>query len=264
MKRSLSKICFVFFLLWNHDAVARDIVLLEKNDKPKSEREAFLVLPGFGTVLHNTKSQRTNFKNQGFDVYIPDYISRKSMQQCTENVTEFYAKHEMSQYKKVHVLAYIIGSWTLNSWLQGENPPQNIETILYDRSPMQEMVPAILVDENPFLSRLLFGKLIKELALTPYKAIENDGRKIGLIMECKATNIVHKKRKSLAKYPQVQWSVESRGQNVDDHIFLFIDHDDMYTSVFLIAPSVFYFIRNGVFPTIGSKEKCEKDPYEEH
>jgi hypothetical protein len=263
MKKSLSKLKWVCILLLSLDSSARDIVLIEKSDKPKSEREAFLVLPGFGTVLHNTKNQRAHFKNQGYDVYIPDYISRKTLNKCAENVAEFYNKHELSQYKKVHVLAYIIGSWTLNNWLQSENPPRNIETIIYDRSPMQEMVPAILVEENPLLSRLLFGKLIKELSVTPYTAIENDQKRIGMLMECKATNIMRKKRKSLSNYPEVQWSVESRGQAVDDHIYLFIDHDDMYANVQLIAPSVFHFIRNGMFSADVLTEKCQQDPFEE-
>lgn len=262
MKKSLNNGLLMLLVLFSFESVARDIVLIEKdNPAPKNEREALLILPGFGTMMHNTKSQRENFKDKGYDLYIPDYISRKSMQKCADNVSKFYQKHRMDEYKKVHVLSYIIGSWTLNTILSSENPPSNIETIIYDRSPMQEMAPPILVDENPFLSRLLFGKLIKELATTPYQTIVNDARKVAVIMECKATKLMYKKRESLKNYPEVGWTVASRGQDVDDAVFLYINHDDMYTNVQLVAPAVFHFIQKGEFPMDAQKTKCTKDPF---
>ncbi len=246
-------------------ANARDIVLIEKsNPKPISEREAILILPGLGTFNHNTKSQKENFRDKGYDIFIPDYISRKSVSDCSKNVLEFYDKHELKKYKHVHVFSYIIGSWTINEILLSGNKPQNIVSIIYDRSPMQEMAPRILVDENKFFSKILFGKLIFELANTPYKSIENDELNIGILIECKATKLMNKKKKSLVNYDPISWKMESLNQNPDDFEFLYVSHDDMYTKLEIIAPSVFQFVKNGKFSEGSLRSHCEKEPFEDY
>lgn len=253
----------IFLFCFYVPASARDIVLLDKSNTASiTEKEAILILPGFGTIMHNSKSFKANFKNQGYDVYIPDYISRKSIAKCAENVAAFYSKYELHNYKKVHVLSYIIGSWTLNTLLVQKNAPSNISTILYDRSPMQEMAPIVLVNENAFLSRILFGKLIRELSQTPYPTLTKKDKNIGIIVECKATKLMYKKRKSLPNYIPINWSSAGFSQAYDDITRLYVDHDDMYTHLEWIASSVFYFIKNQKFTPESERENCSQDPFE--
>ncbi len=67
-------------------------------------------------------------------------------------------EHHLPQYKKLHVFSYIAGTWVLNIWLQ-QHPQNNITSIVYDRSPMQERVPFALVEDNSFLFKLFLVKL---------------------------------------------------------------------------------------------------------
>jgi len=250
------------FCFLNLQIISRDIVLIDKSDtRPVQEKEAILILPGFGTLYHNTKNQILNFKNQGFDVFIPDYISRKSIDQCAENVNDFILSHKLSSYKKVHIFAYIIGSWTINRWSEKYSLP-NVSSILYDRSPMQEKAPAVLVIDHPFLSKILFGKLIAELAVTDYPPLKNDSKNIGLLIEGKATKLMWKKRKSLNKVSPVSWEVKDLRQDYDDLLFLYVDHDDLYIKLENIAPEVLNFFRSGKFSSDSIKKWPQKDPFE--
>lgn len=264
MKKNSSKqgIILFVFMVFHGLAHARDVVLLD-NTLPaeKGQKEAILILPGFGTIMHNTKSQKEHFQNRGYDVYIPDYISRKSIAKSVENIKQFYAKHELERYKKVHVFSYIIGSWAINTWLVENDAPQNIRSVIYDRSPMQEKAPQILAYDHPLLSRLLFGKLIFELAETPYPPLPKNNRYIGILVECKATKLMWKKRKSLENYSEVLWETKDFGQTLDDIARLFIDHDDLYAHCEKFAPSVFYFIKNQQFPDGVERIACAEDPF---
>jgi len=273
MNRSVNLIQYIFsrhlkttlvalFSAFLFNAQARDIILMNKADTtPVAEREAILILPGFGTIFHNTKNQVANFKNQGFDVFIPDYISRKSLAKCTKNVDQFYKKHHLDRYKKVHVFSYIIGSWTINLWLK-QHPSSNITTIVYDRSPLQESVPKILVKTNPFLSRLIFGKLIRELSETPYEPFAADSINVGILIECKATKILWSKKAEFDKMPPLSFEKDSLHQPCTDYFYTFLSHDDLYTNLETASPEVLNFFRNGLFTAAASREKCARDPFE--
>ena len=252
----------LLFCVFVITAQARDIILINKADTtPVADREAILILPGFGTIFHNTKNQVANFKNQGFDVFIPDYISRKSLAKCTKNVDQFFTKHHLERYKKVHVFSYIIGSWTINLWLK-QHPSSNITTIVYDRSPLQESVPKILVKTNPFLSRMIFGKLIRELSETSYEPLTADSINVGILIECKATKILWSKKAEFDKMPSRSFEIDSLHQPCTDYFYTFLSHDDLYTNLETASPEVLNFFRNGQFTLAASREKCARDPFE--
>jgi hypothetical protein len=240
----------------------RHVVLIDKQNKlPVSEREAILILPGFGTIFHNTRNQVENFQNRGYDVFIPDYISRKSLQNCVKNLEAFITRYKLRDYKKLHVFSYIIGSWTINMWMS-QNPGTNIASVVYDRSPLQEKAPAILTRENPILSRLLFGKLIGELSDTPYPPLVVTNIPVGLMIECKATKIMWKKRRSLEKMEPVTWDKDALGQKSNDWLYIFLNHDDMYTSLEDAAPQVLFFFKARKFKENADREPCSRDPFE--
>jgi hypothetical protein len=257
------RLCMLLSLMFTfHLSISKDIILINKDNKiPITEREAIIILPGFGTIFHNTNNQVLNFKNKGYDVFIPDYISRKSLNNCVENLNTFIIKHKLASYKHVHILGYIIGSWTINQWGQSYSLP-NIKSIIYDRSPLQEKAPEILVKENSFIARILFGKVIRELSKTKYPSRINDSLNIGIIVECKATKLIWKKRKSLPKYAPVLWGNKDLNQDYDDIVYVYMNHDEMYTTLELVSMDIFHFFKNGLFLNQKDKGKIDRDYFE--
>lgn len=140
------------------------------------------------------------------------------------------------------MFAYILGAWTLNTYLEHNTLP-NLASIIYDRSPLQERVPGILVKSNPFLSRLVFGKLIAEIAHTPYKAHQQQNENIGILIECKATKVLWKKKKEYDLMPAPSFSVEKLNQLHSDYCYFFISHDELYTQLEKVSPSIFTFLK---------------------
>jgi hypothetical protein len=127
----------------NQSNFAQGRIFIESSSILKTEREAILILPGFGSKIFGTKKIAKFFKHKGYDIYIPKYISRKSVEKSVENVDRFISKHGLKDYKKLHIFSYIFGTWTINLWIN-KNGKCNISTIVFDRSPLQERAPAAL------------------------------------------------------------------------------------------------------------------------
>jgi len=98
---------FLFFFFAGHAGKERVFI---DNSKPLNEKEAILILPGFGSRVQGTKHIADFFFNKGYDVYIPDYIARKSINNCVNNLDKFIIKYKFKEYKKIHVFSYIVGS----------------------------------------------------------------------------------------------------------------------------------------------------------
>ncbi len=261
LSSNISLFLIVFCCFFQASLYSKDILIINKSNKaPIAEREAILILPGVGTIFHNTKNQRKNFSNTEYDVFIPDYISRKSLNQCVTNLDDFIKKNQLLSYNKIHVIGYILGSWTINLWIQ-KNPKSNVSTVIYDRSPLQEKAPAILVKQNPFLSKLLFGKLIRELSITPYPEIALDQIAVGILIECNATKIIWKKRKGLESLPKVSWDKKDLNQECRDFFYAFMNHDDMYTKIENVSAELFYFIKNHQFTKEAIRNYPNNDPF---
>ena len=142
-------------------AQKKDIFSIENNSIPISEKEAILILPGFGSKIHGVKHIKKFFTHKGYDLFIPHYIGRDSLQQCVITLNSFLESHHLLQYKKIHVLSYIAGSWVINLWIQ-QHPINNIASIIYDRSPLQERAPYVLVKDKPILIKFLAGNIMKQ------------------------------------------------------------------------------------------------------
>jgi hypothetical protein len=253
------KYIFILFILFIFNSVvAKDIVVKDTaNKSPVENREAILILPGFGTVFHSLKDQKKAFSNLGYDLFIPDYLSKKTMAECTNNVCEFIEKHHLEKYKKINVFAYIIGSWTINDILK-QKKLTNVSSIVYNRSPFQERAPIIAIEALPLISKILFGKVITELANTPYVGIENKEIKIGVLVEGKASKLIHNHKKRFDELgPVVDFN-----QSYDDLAYVFLDHDQMYTEFDITAPEVFIFIKTGKFSKRLSRTQLTRDPFE--
>lgn len=253
---------FIFILSYTFGA--RERIFITNDSLSKSEKEAILILPGFGSDIHGTKKQADFFFHQGYDVFIPDYIARQSIDKCVENVDQFITKHELLNYKKLHVFSYILGSWTLNTWIH-LHPLNNITTIIYDRSPLQERAPFALNQDIPFLIRLVAGKIIKDFAETPYPVITKNNINIGILIESKATKLVRKHKKSVLSLGPIVWSHDSLKQEHNDYFYTWLNHDDMYSRFDIIGNEIFYFIKNGVFTREARKAEYPEPfiPYQE-
>jgi hypothetical protein len=210
---------------------------------------------------HSAKEQINRFKNKGYDLFIPDYMSRKSLAKNAENFDKFHKKHKLGSYKKVHVFCYLVGGWTLNNYLS-VHKWENLSSIVYDRSPLQETIPGILVRENPIFSKILFGEMIKDFASTPYKSANLTGTSIGLLIECKATKLLWKKQVAFMKLPKISFEVDSLHQSSSDYFYTYSSHDDLYTDLDEISTNIFTFFKEGKFPVDASRVPIDRDPFE--
>lgn len=237
-----SMMCFYSSLF----AHKKDVVIIESSTKVISEKEAILILPGFGSKIHGVKDIAAYFSNKGYDLYIPHYIGRNSLQECVATVDEFINKYNLLHYKKLHVFSYIAGSWVINLWVQ-QHPINNIASIVYDRSPLQERAPFVLVQDNRQLIKLLAGNIMKEFSKTPYPSIQNDQKKLGVIIENKTTKLIRKHKKSALSLGPIRFEKDSLNQSYDDYFYSCINHDEMYFEFDKIGPEILLFFKNGNF-----------------
>ena len=251
---------FILIAFCVSNAAARDVIKKDKHNRaPIEEREAILILGGLGSVVHSAKDQKQSFAQKGYDVFIPDYLARRSIDGCVKKLQRFALKHQLSKYKKVHVLSYIVGSWAFNRWYE-QYPMSNIASLVYDRSPLQETLPPMMRDEDPLFSRLLFGKLTFDLADTPYKPLVAPGIKMGILIECKATKFLWLKYDTFLKLPPRIFEPEQFGQRYDDYCYFFLSHDDMYTRLHEAAPAILNFFSSGTFGE-ADRSPCSEDPF---
>ncbi len=231
----------------------KDIVVIENSVTALSDKEAILILPGFNSKKHGVKDIRDFFAHKGYDVFIPHYLGRDSLQQCVNTVSIFMESHHLAEYKKLHVISYIAGTWVLNLWIQ-QHPNNNISSIVYDRSPMQERIPLALSIDNPLLFKLLLGNILKEFANTPYPSIQNDTKQIGFVIENKPTKLFLKHKKTALKSGDISFSIDSFHQSCDDYFYDCINHDEMYYQFNVIGPEILYFFKHGSFTKEARKQ----------
>jgi hypothetical protein len=240
----------------------KEYVIIENDSIARSNKEALLIIPGFGSRSEGVGDIADYFRGKGYDVFIPSYISRDSLNACVENLDRFISTNKLKEYKKLHVFSYIIGSWTLNRWLV-KNPQNNIATIVYDRSPLQERAPYAIDKDLHLIVRLLEGDIVREFSTIPYEPVLNDTTvNIGMIIESRATRLIRGHKKSAMELGPLDWSVEGRKQLCDDYLFTVNNHDEMYHDFDLIGPEIFHFIRNGKFTETAVRTKPEMDPFQ--
>ena len=241
-------------------SVGLEVIVKDNGNTPLSEREALLILPGFGSKLQGTQHQKRFFSHQGFDLFIPEYISRTSLEKSIQTLDEFIEKHHLKDYRKVHVFGYIVGSWAINEWILA-NSKHNIATIIYDRSPLQERAPAVLTQDSPLLMRLGAGPILKEFSKIPYPSIGKNDIRMGIIVESKATDIIRKHKKTTMAMGALRWDLAQFEQAHDDAFYTWLNHDDMYSRFDVIGNDILYFIKNGRFTEGAKRTPFDGDPF---
>lgn len=239
----------------------KEYIVIDSANVPRNQKEALIVLYGFGAQQQGVKDIATYFSHKGYDFFMPDYIANDSISRCVRNFDAFYKKHKLAEYKKVHVFSFIIGSWVINRWIV-KNDSNNIATIVYDRSPLQERAPYAMATDSPLLMRIYPpGKVIKEFAVTPYTGIPNDEKNIGIIMESTASKLIRKHKKTALSLGEVNWDIADRKQECDDHFFTMNNHDEMYHDFSVTGKEILYFIKNGKFSDSVPRTKPNVDPF---
>ena len=232
------------------------IIVEHQPEIAKSEKEALLILPGFSDNRKRRKKQKAFFEKLDYDLYIPDYHSRKSFALTVDNLQTFYEAEELGEYKKIHVFSYIIGSWAINTFIQ-QNGRKNITTIIYDRSPLQERAPQVVEEKIPLLGEMSKGKVLADFSEIPYPVLEQDSIKIGIIVESKATKLMKFFRKTVLSYGEVRWDAAFFQQNFEDLIYTPLNHTQMYTRFDIIGADIIHFLEYGQF-----LETTRRVPYE--
>jgi hypothetical protein len=240
--------------------LAQGRIFIESSSISKAEREAILILPGFGSKVFGTKKIAKFFKNKGYDVYIPKYISRKSVEQSVENVDRFVLKYDLKEYKKLHVFSYIFGTWTINLWIK-EHGKCNISTMVFDRSPLQERAPEALIKDSPILAKVLFGDVMSDFCNTAYIPINDTAILKGIFIETYATRLINKHKKTALKNGPVTFNVQALNQPYTDFCYIPLNHDEMYQQIDVFGKEVLNFIKDGSFSTKIKQNSFLENPF---
>ena len=97
-------------------------------------------------------------KDVSYDVYIPDYTGERSLLSAIAYFGDFISGHQLEEYRELYVFGFILGTWILNLYLVDEEL-SNLVAIVYDRSPLQEQAPRIVIENLPLLSQIFFGDI---------------------------------------------------------------------------------------------------------
>ena len=238
----------------------KDVIVIHKPSVSLSEKEAILILPGLGDSKKGREKQLEFFGQLEYDLYIPNFIDRKSVDASLKKFKTFYHTHNLNQYKKIHVFSYILGTWVINKFIL-ENGVLNISSIVYDRSPLQERAPIVLVENIPFIARLVKGKIVEDISKIDYPKIPKSAIKIGLLVESKATKLITRFKKETIQKGDVHWNNYDFNQERDDLIFTPLNHDQMYLHFEVIGQDILSFFKNGHFLLSSQRDWYGWDPF---
>jgi hypothetical protein len=233
-----------------------------QKNKPK-QKEAILILTGFGSKYHSLQNLNKYFDTTAYDVYVPNYISRKSLEQTVFNLDSYWKKKGLDNYEKVHIFAYIIGSWSINAWLQTAAHP-NIKSIVYDRSALQERAPYILISNYKIPNYFVFGPIMHELHQTPYLPSNDSSIQKGLLLECYATGIVRKNQATAAQLGPYCFEPDCFAQQYQDAKYVPLNHDQMYTHPEVYGAALLHFFKYGNFGSTLNAYSPVADPFIKH
>ena len=124
----------IFCLLFN-SIYAQEVIIIDTSENV-FEKQALVILNGFGDSKKNRKIQQEFFQEKGYDLFIPEYVEKNSIDLTVSTFSSFYDKNNLDEYKEVKFLCYIIGGYVLNQHIE-KNGKGKITTIIYDRSPTQ-------------------------------------------------------------------------------------------------------------------------------
>jgi hypothetical protein len=257
--RILTVFTFCIFLFTSHATGKGSGAEAERVPSIK-HRNALIILPGLGTNAFKECKIKKFYSNQGYDIFIPAYHSRTSLESSVEKLKAYFNKNKIEEYDTVNVFAFILGSWANNLFLQ-KYPYPNIRSIVYDRSPLQERAPYIFARYLPILAWIARGNAIRDLSQTPYPIMPDTAITIGIIIENRATPFIRWQKKHALAMGEILWSDSSLGQRNNDFIYTRLNHDQMYEQFDAYGNEVLYFFRHGKFTPNALRTPLSGDPF---
>jgi hypothetical protein len=260
MNRSRSQVLALVLLASLATVQCARVLVNVHTEKPIGEKTAVLVLPGLRNSAKGFSAAKKWYRKQGYDVFMPEYVSKKGFKGNVANVKAFVEKHRLDEYREVHAFVYLMGGWTLNKYLL-ENDMPNLTRVVYDRSPYQEQAPRIVLETIPGIIHSMFGVAVDEIRDTPYPTIPKGDRQIGIIVESRATPFIRWKRKKLEPVEEKDWLPEAFNQEHDDLIYVFLHHNELYYSFDEIGDDLNSFFKTGRFTEDAKRKPLDKDPF---
>lgn len=227
--------------------------------------EAVVVVPGITIGVAGRRSVARFFGAAPYDLFFLDYLYGATLHRCSlegavENLQGLLQAHGLEAYARVHVFANILGGWTVNLALRSR-PLPNLASIVYDRSPIQERAPAVVSGLLPVSTRTVLGRVVEDVAATPYPALHGDGVRVGLVIEDRASLLMRMLRRSADRMGPYAFEAERMGQRFDDALHVALSHDEIYTGIDSYGPAVLRFFRDGAFPDHVRREPHPGDPF---
>jgi hypothetical protein len=210
-------------------------------------REAVLVLGGLGATHNRREKARRFYAGLGYEVFVPNYITRASLMGCVENVAALTG--QLRPFDRLHVFCNIFGGWVFNLMLRQTALP-NLHSVIYDRSPAQEQAARRILDLIPFsrfFTRFVF-QMILDFEAMPYPPLPDDiTARIGLMIENKPTRLMRVVKRLTPNFPALSYGPESFNQAYNDLIYVWLDHDEIYSRYDVTGADIAHFFRNGLF-----------------
>lgn len=245
-----------------HTACAGAVVVGPSPSLPKAGRDALLILPGFGYGRAGEDALRSlaaSITREGFDFYLPTYVSRSGLVASRANLERFIREHRLEQYDRLHVFAFIAGGWTFNPLMETQRLP-NLATVIYDRSPFQERAPRIANEKLHFLTWVRYGSPVFDVARTPYVPLNAPTVKVALVVETTPTSFIEKHKETARGYGPFRFECDTFLQRHDDCMYVSMNHDELYTRFAELWPELREFIRTGRFTSAANRIPPAGDP----
>lgn len=211
--------------------------------------DAVLVLTGIGSTRRGREVARQFYEGLGYTLFMPDYLTRVSLARCVQNVSEIVP--DLTSYDRLFVFCNILGGWVFNLLMRSTTLP-NLQAIIYDRSPTQELAARLILDKIPFsrfFSRWLFP-MILDFESMPYPPLPADVRqqvRVGLLVETKSTRLMRVLKRLTLTFPTISFQPDNLNQPYDDILYVCLDHDDIYTRYDITGGAIQQFFQTGEF-----------------
>ena len=215
----------------------------------KPALDALVVLPGFGYGGGGERAFKAlapSMAADGFDLYLPTFVSRAGLEESRERLQRFFHENRLDRYQRVHVFAFIAGGWTFNPLGDAGSLP-NLSTIVYDRSPYQERAPRVALEKLRFLTWLRYGTVVFDVARTPYAPLTLPDVKVGIVVETAPTSFIKKHESTARRYGAYEFECAAFRQRHDDCLYVGMNHDELYERFGEVWPEVSSFVRTGRF-----------------
>ncbi|MBW2533496.1 MAG: hypothetical protein JRI55_18545 [Deltaproteobacteria bacterium] len=157
-------------------------------------------------------------------------------------------------------MAFVLGGWALNHYLAEHELP-NLTRVVYVRSPIEERMPRVITDDIPRMTRLARGRTPWDLRDTPYLPVETRGRAVGILVESRAIDYMRWRKEEVLALGELRWDPASFDQPHDDLLYLWLDHEQMYTEFDQIGPELLSFFESGRFTEEARRTPFDGDPF---